>query len=351
MKHGSLVRHNCATIASMRKKRRPCFSLASSEDSGVAPGLGSMHQCSSTAVVPVVAEQRLTAAKPIHSDESLAVLFALIESNPCLWKNDSRSFKNLRLKRCLWERFAVHLQKLFPMLGPFTADNLRYVYSIKRRQYYDELKDKTGRTKSGELEYTGRWKFFDCLSFLRVHSEPFRPAVTSPLLHFEKDQMLEQEEGSDDVLLDDGEPSVVEPDESSILPDSILEPSEVVVNDDPAANVCVVYSNDLSSQASSPRPTKKARLSALSLGVQSLVPVDTCSSSSGSIAIPQVESVQPPTTAAGGYYDECDQFGNIIANYMRRLSDEDRLEFHCHIMSCTKDFFKCFTRLNNKRRP
>ncbi|XP_065305204.1 uncharacterized protein [Dermacentor albipictus] len=330
----------------MRKKRRPCFSLASSEDSGVAPG--SMHPCSSTAVVPVVAEQRLTAAKPIHSDESLAELFALIESNPCLWKNDSRSFKNLRLKRCLWKRFAVHLQKLFPMLGPFTADNLRYVYSIKRRQYYDELKDKTARTKSGELEYTGRWKFFDCLSFLRVHSEPYRLAVTSPLLHFEKDQLLELEEENDDVLLDDGEASVVEPDESSILPDSILESSEVLVNDEPAANVCAVYSNDLSFEASSPRPTKKARLSASSFGVQSLVPVDTCSSSSN--AVTQVDSLQPPTTAVGGYYDECDQFGNIIANYMRRLSDEDRLEFHCHIMSCTKDFFKCFTRFN-KRRP
>ncbi|KAK8785062.1 hypothetical protein V5799_008573 [Amblyomma americanum] len=68
-------------------------------------------------------------------------------------------------------------------------DNLRYVYSIKQRHYHDELKNKTARTKSGELEYTGRWKFFDCLSFLCVHSEPFRAAVVSPMLHFEEEQL------------------------------------------------------------------------------------------------------------------------------------------------------------------
>ncbi|XP_070384340.1 uncharacterized protein [Dermacentor albipictus] len=175
----------------MLKKRRSCSSLAPCEDGGVTPGLpdgadGSMHQCSSTATLSGGAGQRLATVKPTHSDESLAELFALIESNPCLWKNDSRSFKNRRLKRRLWDRFAVHLQKHFPMLGPFAGDNLRYVYSIKRQQYYDELKDKTQWTKNGELEYAGRWKFFDCLSFLRVHSKSYRAAVISPLLHFEE---------------------------------------------------------------------------------------------------------------------------------------------------------------------
>ncbi|KAH6946575.1 hypothetical protein HPB50_014056 [Hyalomma asiaticum] len=320
----------------MRKKRRPCSILASNEDSGVAPCLPDVSMYSS--VVPMVSTpQRLTVVKPIHQDESLVELFALIESNPCLWKNDSRNFKNLRLKRRLWDRFAVHLQKRFPMLGPFTADNLRYVYSIKRRQYYDELKDKTVRTESGELEYSGRWKFFDCLSFLRVHSEPFRTAVTNPMFHFETDQLLELEDESDDVLLDDGETSAVEPDELCILPDSILGPSEVHVNDKPAVSVSVAYASDRRSP-SSPPPTKKARLLSSILSVQ---PEATCKD------VPRVESVHSLSPAVGGLYDECDQFGNIIANYMRRLSDKDRLEFHCHIMSCTKDFFKCFMRFNN----
>ncbi|KAL1439222.1 hypothetical protein MTO96_010262 [Rhipicephalus appendiculatus] len=298
----------------MRKKRRPCSSLAPGEDGRMTPELPdrSMQQCSGSATVSGVAEQRLATVKPAHSDESLAELFALIESNPCLWKNDSKSFKNLRLKRRLWNRFAVHLQKHFPMLGPFTGDNLRYVYSIKRRQYYDELKDKTGRTKTGELEYTGRWKFFDCLSFLRVHSEPFRTAVISPLLHFEREQLVELDEEGDDAPLDDGDGSVLEPDEQSILPDSVSAPPEpqAVTNDEPGT-----------------------------------------AAPSDNNAVPQVESLQSQSPAVGGYYDECDQFGNIIANYMRRLSDEGRLEFHCHIMSCTKDFFKCFTRFNDKRRP
>nr|XP_050049077.1 uncharacterized protein LOC126545316 [Dermacentor andersoni] len=338
----------------MRKKRRPCSSLAPSEDGGVTPGLpdgagGSMHQCSSTATLSEGAGQRLATVKPTHSDESLAELFALIESNPCLWKNDSRSFKNLRLKRRLWERFALHLQKHFPMLGPFTGDNLRYVYSIKRRQYYDELKDKTGRAKNGELEYTGRWKFFDCLSFLRVHSEPFRAAVISPLLHFEKELLIELEEDNDDVLLDDGDGVIMEPDEPSILPDSVSAPpvQPGVANDELATEDCAEYTNRLESP-SAPQPAKKVRLSPDSVDVTPLLPLATCSSG-GSNTGPHVESVQ--SLSAGGYYDECDQFGNIIANYMRRLSDEDRLEFHCHIMSCTKDFFKCFTRFSERRRP
>ncbi|XP_065289321.2 uncharacterized protein [Dermacentor albipictus] len=342
-------------VEAMRKKRRPCSSLAPSEDGGITPGLpdgadGSMHQCSSTATLSGGAGQRLATVKPTHSDESLAELFALIESNPCLWKNDSRSFKNLRLKRRLWERFAVHLQKHFPMLGPFTGDNLRYVYSIKRRQYYDELKDKTGRAKNGELEYTGRWKFFDCLSFLRVHSEPFRAAVISPLLHFEKELLIELEEESDDALLDDGDGVIMEADEPSILPDSVSAPPAQpgVANDEVATEDCAEYTNRLESP-SAPQPAKKVRLSPDSVDVTPLLPLATCSSSGGSNTGPHVESVQ--SLSAGGYYDECDQFGNIIANYMRRLSDEDRLEFHCHIMSCTKDFFKCFTRFSERRRP
>ncbi|CAN7949915.1 unnamed protein product [Ixodes hexagonus] len=159
----------------MRKKGRPCPALESSE-AGIEVD-GSL-------------EAMGTLAKPVHSDESLAELFALIESNPCLWKNDSTHFKNLLLKRRLWTRFAAHLQERFPMLGPFTPDNLKYVYSIKRRQYYDELKEKTVRSRSGVLEYTGRWKFFNALGFLRVHSEPFRPSMLSPELNFEEEQMV-----------------------------------------------------------------------------------------------------------------------------------------------------------------
>lgn len=130
----SLVRTAVSFPAeAMRKKRRPCSSLAPSEDGGVTPGLldgadGSMHQCSSTATLSGAAGQRLATVKPTHSDESLAELFALIESNPCLWKNDSRSFKNLRLKRRLWDRFAIHLQKHFPMLGPFTGGEFDFLF-------------------------------------------------------------------------------------------------------------------------------------------------------------------------------------------------------------------------------
>ncbi|KAL3187639.1 hypothetical protein MRX96_025124 [Rhipicephalus microplus] len=337
----------------MRKKRRPCSSLVSSVDARMTPSLPdrSMQQCSSSATVSGVAEQRLATVKPAHSDESLAELFALIESNPCLWKNDSKSFKNLRLKRRLWNRFAIHLQKHFPMLGPFTGDNLRYVYSIKRRQYYDELKDKTGRTKTGELEYTGRWKFFDCLSFLRVHSEPFRTAVISPLLHFEKEQLLEMDEEGDDALLDDADAIVLEPDDQSTLPDSVsVLPEPLAAPNDEVETVDGV--EYIIGTPSAPTPAKKFRPSSTSLDVKPLLPVAPSSSSSmDNSVVPQVESLQSLSPAAAGYYDECDQFGNIIANYMRRLSDEDRLEFHCHIMSCTKDFFKCFTRFHDKRRP
>ncbi|KAK8778238.1 hypothetical protein V5799_020422 [Amblyomma americanum] len=343
----------------MRKKRRPCSRLASCEDSGSAPALhdGSMQQppSSGAAQLSAAVEQRLTVAKPAHTDESLAELFALIESNPCLWKNDSRSFKNLRLKRRLWDRFAGHLQKRFPMLGPFTADNLRYVYSIKRRQYYDELKDKTARTNSGELEYMGRWKFFDCLSFLRVHSEPFRAAVVSPMLHFEKEQLIELEEESDETLLDDGDTSAVEAEESSILPDSILPTAdalEVAAKDEPPATPSTSLGYPI---ITSPPPLKKARASscgvaapASSMAVMPLI--QTPSDSYSSAVVPRVENVQSLSSPVGGYYDECDQFGNIVANYMRRLSEEDRLEFHCHIMSCTKDFFKCLSRFGVKRR-
>ncbi|KAG0443615.1 hypothetical protein HPB47_014714 [Ixodes persulcatus] len=88
----------------MRKKRRPCPTLESS-DAGIQVE-GSL-------------EAMGVLAKPVHSDESLTELFALIESNPSLWKNDSKHFKNLLLKRRLWARFAAYLQERFPMLGPF----------------------------------------------------------------------------------------------------------------------------------------------------------------------------------------------------------------------------------------
>ncbi|XP_077495946.1 uncharacterized protein LOC144106873 isoform X1 [Amblyomma americanum] len=274
------------------------------------------------------------------------------------------------------------------MLGPFTLDNLRYVYSIKRRHYHDELKDKTARTKSGELEYTGRWKFFDCLSFLCVRSEPFRVAVVSPMLHFEEEQLvsgrdlrggcflkhvevlvylrallffcdrdvrrIELEEESDGTLLDDGDTSVVEAEESSILPDSILPTADalrVAAKDEPPATPSTSLEYALSTF---PPPFKKVRASssavaapASSLAVQPLIqtPSDSCSST----VVPRVENVQSLSCPVGGYYDECDQFGNIVANYMRCLSEEDRLEFHCHIMSCTKDF-KCFSHFGVKRR-
>ncbi|KAH7931906.1 hypothetical protein HPB52_025136 [Rhipicephalus sanguineus] len=110
-----------------------------------------MQRCSRSVTVSGVAQQRLATVKPAQSDESLAELFALIESNPCLWRNCSKSFEKLRLKRRLWDRFAVHLQKHFPMLGQFTGDNLWYVYGIERRQYYAEFKDKTRLTKTGKL--------------------------------------------------------------------------------------------------------------------------------------------------------------------------------------------------------
>ncbi|KAK8778237.1 hypothetical protein V5799_020421 [Amblyomma americanum] len=234
-------------------------------------------------------------------------------------------------------------------------DNLRYVYSIKRRQYYDELKDKTARTNSGELEYMGRWKFFDCLSFLRVHSEPFRAAVVSPMLHFEKEQLVELEEESDETLLDDGDTSAVEAEESSILPDSILPTAdalEVAAKDEPPATPSTSLGYPI---ITSPPPLKKARASscgvaapASSMAVMPLT--QTPSDSYSSAVVPRVENVQSLSSPVGGYYDECDQFGNIVANYMRRLSEEDRLEFHCHIMSCTKDFFKCLSRFGVKRR-
>lgn len=287
-------------------------------------------------------EQRLV-SKPVHSDESLVELFALIESNPCLWKNDSRGFKNLRLKRRLWDRFATHLTSRFPMLGPFTADNLRYVYSIKRRQYYDELKEKTVRTKTGQLEYNGRWKFFDCLSFLRVHSEPFRLPVVSPLLNFEQEQMIGLEEEGDEPFLDDGEASIVETDESSILPDNALTPPALLAKEEHPVTPRNLIGPDVPI-LDVPPAAKKARLSA---DAKSLA-VPHLQASGSATGTPRVESVQS-LNAVSGYYDECDQFGNIIANYMRRLSEQDRLEFHCHIMSCTKDFFSCFSRFTSKR--
>lgn len=289
-------------------------------------------------------EPRLV-TKPVHSDESLVELFALIESNPCLWKNDSRGFKNLRLKRRLWDRFAAHLTSRFPMLGPFTPDNLRYVYSIKRRQYYDELKEKTVRTKTGELEYNGRWKFFDCLSFLRVHSEPFRMPVVSPLLHFEQEQMIGLEEEGDEAFLDDGDASIAETDESSILPDSVLTPPALVAKEEHPVTPHELIGPEVPSGLDMPPVPKKARVSA---DAKSLAVPQQASGSCSSAGMPRVESVQS-LSAVSGYYDECDQFGNIIANYMRRLSEQDRLEFHCHIMSCTKDFFSCFSRFTSKR--
>ncbi|XP_077544156.1 uncharacterized protein LOC144156171 [Haemaphysalis longicornis] len=342
----------------MRKKRRPCFSLASREEGDAVSGVGmpdaSVHGAANeqrpaskppaTMHAAGANEQRLV-TKPVHSDESLVELFALIESNPCLWKNDSRGFKNLRLKRHLWDRFATHLTSRFPMLGPFTPDNLRYVYSIKRRQYYDELKEKTVRTKTGELEYNGRWKFFDCLSFLRVHSEPFRVPVISPLLHFEQEQMIGLEEDGDEPFVDDVEASMAETDESSILPDNALSPAVLLAKEENPVTPRELIGPDVpSSCLDVPPVAKKARVSA---DAKSLA-VPQQASGSGGAGVPRVDSVQS-LNAVSGYYDECDQFGNIIANYMRRLSEQDRLEFHCHIMSCTKDFFSCFSRFTSKR--
>ncbi|KAH7983558.1 hypothetical protein HPB52_012570 [Rhipicephalus sanguineus] len=337
----------------MRKKRRACSSLAPSKTGGLTAGLPdrSMQQYSINATMSGVAEQRLETLKPTHSDESLAELFALIESNPCLWKSDSKNFKNVRLKRRLWDRFAVHLQKYFPQLGPFTADNLRYVYSIKRRQYYDELKDKTGRTETGDLEYTGRWKFFDCLSFLRVHSEHFRSAVVSPLLHFEGEQLRVLGEERCDMQLEEGEGTLMEPDELSILPDSVWVPSKPpgVANDKPGTSDSTEHVLDTPSARP---PAKRISSSTAPLNLMPILPVSTFNSSiSNNNAVPHIESVQSLSPTMSGYYDECDQLGNIIANYMRRLSYQDRLEFHCHIMSCTKDFFNCCTRFNGKQRP
>lgn len=279
----------------MRKKRRPCSTLESSE-------AGVEEDCSLEAMGVLT--------KPVHSDESLAELFALIESNPCLWKNDSKHFRNLLLKRRLWSRFATHLQERFPLLGPFTPDNLKYVYSIKRRQYYDELKEKTVRSRSGVLEYTGRWKFFDALGFLRVHSEPFRPSALTPELNFEEEQMVELE----GTCLDDG-------------------------------NLCIDFeAEDLTAFKREPPPEESA--GELSLDEVKRARFDDVPETPES-PVPRIECVQS-LNASAQYYDECDQFGNVIANYMRRLNNQDRLEFHCHIMGCTNDFFKCMTKFNKR---
>ncbi|XP_029830356.4 uncharacterized protein LOC8039899 [Ixodes scapularis] len=244
-------------------------------------------------------------AKPVHSDESLTELFALIESNPSLWKNDSKHFKNLLLKRRLWARFAAYLQERFPMLGPFTPDNLKYVYSIKRRQYYDELKEKTVRSRSGELEYTGRWKFFDALGFLRVHSESFRQSIPTPTLNFEEEQMVDLE----GAYLDE-------------------------------TNLCVdLEAEDLTAFKKEPTPEDAPDDLSFVQVKRPRCDVEPFPEPTPS-PVPRVDCVQSLNTSSQ-FYDECDQFGNMIANYMRRLGEEERLEFHCHIMGCTKDFFKC----------
>lgn len=270
-----------------------------------------------------------TLTKPLHSDASLVDLFALIESNPCLWKNDSRNFKNHDLKRRLWRRFACYLQQRYPMMGPFTPDNLRYVYSIKRRQYYDELKEKTVRRKSGLLEYTGRWKFFDSLSFLRVHSEPYRPHVQSPLLYFE-DEEMDALDADISPLGHDGGLRIDTDAEDP--PDDINEGSEGPV--DCTLPSCqrkfetpICESSPMVPDQSPDVPEPKRRRE----------------DANSSWEAPKVEAVRS-LCPAQQLYDECDQFGNIIANYMRRLSEEDKLEFHCHIMNSIKDFFKCLSR-------
>lgn len=105
----------------MRKKRRPCPTLEASQVK--LAGHGALDVDGSGALAPHRISERISgvaSAKAVHSDESLIELFTLIESNPCLWKNDSKNFKNLMLKRRLWGRFAAHLRERFPALGPFT---------------------------------------------------------------------------------------------------------------------------------------------------------------------------------------------------------------------------------------
>ncbi|KAH7984345.1 hypothetical protein HPB52_019574 [Rhipicephalus sanguineus] len=286
----------------MRKKRRPCSSLAPSKTGGLTPCLPdrSMQQYSINATMSGFAEQRLETVKPTHSDESLAELFELIESNPCLWKSDSKNFKNMRLKRRLWDRFAVHLQKYFPQLGPFTG----VVLSVLRR--VKGIAEEQGRALGEER----------C-----------------------------------DMLLDEREGTVMEPDELSILPDSVWVPPKPpgVANDKPGTSDSIEHVLD---SPSAPPPAKKISSSTAPLDLIPVLPVVTFNSTiSNNNAVPQIESVQSLSPTVSGYYDECDQLGNIIANYMRRLSYQDRLEFHCHIMSCTKDFFNCCTRFNGKQRP
>ncbi|XP_064465853.1 uncharacterized protein LOC135377405 [Ornithodoros turicata] len=272
-----------------------------------------------------------TLAKPMHNDASLLELFALIESNPCIWKNDSKNFKNIHLKRRLWRRFACHLQQRYPLMGPFTPDNLRYVYSIKRRQYYDELKEKTVRRKSGVLEYTGRWKFFDSLSFLRVHSEPFRSYVQSAVLHFEESELAVLDECADSTCLEQDSGIAVDID----VEDSPFGAPEI--REGPVDCTLASYQKQRFTGERSPLATEQSP----SFPDAKRPRTDT----DDVWQTPKVEAVRSLTPCVPApLYDECDQFGNIIANYMRRLSEEDRLEFHCHIMNSINDFFKCLSR-------
>lgn len=89
-------------------------------------------------------------------------------------------------------------------------------------------------------------------------------------------------------------------------------------------------------------PFKKARSSANDRGCSGVnqAPAPACSDKAG--GVPRVGSVRSLLTMPGSE-DAAESFSILLANYMLRLREEDRLEFQNHIRICNNNIFQCFT--------
>lgn len=87
-----------------------------------------------------------------------------MEAYPCLWKLDHPDYRNVSFKNSIWEALASQLNENHG--GNITADVLKKVFSIRKKQYQDEKRKKLIVESGQPPRYIGKWRIFSALSFL-----------------------------------------------------------------------------------------------------------------------------------------------------------------------------------------
>lgn len=155
---------------------------------------------------------------------------------------------------------------------------------------------------------------------------------------------MDFEEESEAMVLDDGQSSA--PDAVQRGQPAVPPPGDMMATG--PASFKRGIDHDTDGHVAEMPPLKKARSSPTNEGsfVVNQAPAPTCSG--WAYGVPRVGSVCC-LCAMPAYDDARESFGKLLANYMLRLPEEDRLEFQEHIEVCNNDIFQCFTHFSTRR--